>query len=181
MRRRMLVALALLLTALVALSGGCGATRQRAPMLQSPALIVPSTPTPATATIQRATEQASPNWEPGLGGMLIDFFLAVIFGNDAKARGYFAPGLYAPVKDLPQAFGLPDPRASTGSHLTFDSHLIADEGDRLLVETDVIVADGPTVRERVTLTRDATYRKITAVVPVGLARPQPSRSPSPRG
>ena len=179
MGQRTRIIIALLIATLITISGGCGATRPRAPTPQSPAPVAPtaastSTPAPtpnasqgATATAQRATEQASPNWEPGLGGMLYDFFLAVLAGNDAKARGYLVPGFSASVTDLRQAFGLPTPRASPGGHLTFDNHLLADEGDRLLVETAVLFADGPTVRERVTLTRDATDWKIAAVVPVG--------------
>lgn len=179
MGQRAHIAIVLLVTTLAALSGGCGATRPRALTPQSPAPVAPtaastSTPAPtpnasqgATATAQRTTEQASPNWEPGLGGMLYDFFLAVLAGNDAKARSYLVPGYSAPVTDLRQAFGLPAPRASPSGHLTFDNHLLADEGDRLLVETAVLFADGPTVRERVTLIRDATCWKIAAVVPVG--------------
>lgn len=172
MGQRTRIAIALLLTTLVALSGGCGATRPRALTLQSAASTSTPAPTPnasqgATATAQRATEQASLNWEPGLGGMLYDFFLAVLAGNDAKARCYLVPGFSAPITDLRLAFGLPAPRASPGGHLTFDNHLLADEGDRLLVETAVLFADGPIVRERVTLTRDATYWKIAAVVPIG--------------
>ncbi len=166
-----------LLTALAALCGGCGATRP-AVVISSPTVAVPSSPTPAptpnpaqraTAIVQHATEQASPNWEPGLGGMIDDFFLAVLFGRDAKARSYFAPEHYLPVTNLAQAFALPtlpDPRLAMGG-LGFSTHLIDDSGDRLLVETEVLLPDGSRVRERVTLVRDAVYWKITAVVPVG--------------
>jgi len=177
MRQHKLVVIALLLTALAALCGGCGATRP-AVVSPPPTVAVPSAPTPAptpnpaqraTATVQLATEQASPNWQPGLGGMIDDFFLAVLFGRDAKARSYFAPGYYFSVANLAQAFALPtlpDPRFAMGG-LGFSTHLIDDSGDRLLVETEVLLPDGSRVRERVTLERDAVYWKITAVVPVG--------------
>jgi len=176
MHRGKLVVIALL-TALAALCGGCGATRP-AVVSPPPTVAVPSSPTPAptpnpaqraTAIVQHATEQASPNWQPGLGGMIDDFFLAVLFGRDAKARSYFAPEHYLPVANLAHAFALPtlpDPRLPAGT-LGFRTHLIDDSGDRLLVETEVIFSNGPSVRERVTLERDAVFWKITAVVPVG--------------
>ncbi len=98
------------------------------------ATIVP----PATrAPTPDATQRAAPTIEPDLAGFIRDFFLAVRIGDDAKARRYLAPGLYATAASLRDTLGLPPLASANGDTFTIDSHLLERERDRLTVETTI--------------------------------------------
>jgi len=126
------------------------------------ATIVPSA---TRAPTPDATQHAAPTIEPDLGGFIRDFFLAVRTGDDAKARHYLAPGLYATATSLRDTLGLPPSTSVNGGTFTIDSHLIERERDRLTVET-TIQSGERTIRKRLTLERNADYWQITAIQPI---------------
>jgi len=126
------------------------------------ATIVPSA---TRAPTPDATQRAAPTIEPDLAGFIRDFFLAVHIGDDAKARRYLAPGLYATAASLRDTLGLPPLASANGDTFTIDSHLLERERDRLTVET-TIQSGERTIRKRLTLERNADYWQITAIQPV---------------
>lgn len=73
-------------------------------------------------------------FDPGLDGLIADFFLAVAFNNETKARKYLVPGLYSDVPNLRQAFHMP---VSPPGPNSVTSYLDDSPGSALSVVTEV--------------------------------------------
>jgi len=123
---------------------------------------LPNLPSVTRAPTPNATQQAAPTIEPDLGGFIRDYFLAVILGDDAKARTYLAPSLFPGVANLRDALGIPAP--PPGGPLTIDSRPVDRSADRLIVET-TIQSGQYVVVKRLTLECTSGYWQITSISP----------------
>lgn len=174
------------LTCLLAACGATGAQPTPPAQFRSPphplmptGTVVTLPPTPPPPPTERAPLLATPTIaptaapgapvsvamvNPGLSGLITDFFLAVAYGDEAKARRYLPPGLYRDAPTLRQAFGLPRfPPGPTG----VSSSLNGPIGSPMTVETEVQY-DTRVVRARVTLVQiDADHWQIIRVEPHG--------------
>ncbi len=163
--RTLLLALPLALVATCGAPTGVASTPAplapptRAP---SPSVVVQptDTPNPTPSAAEQATRVAAQRLMLPVGGDLADFFIATISGQEAKARGFLAPGAYADVANLRDALGLPQ---STGPY-TIDTLPLSVTGDRATART-VIAYQERQFQEVVTLVKVEGRWKIEAVVP----------------
>lgn len=146
----------LAVTASTLVSCGITATPTATPTARPLAACVP-----ATAPGGRRIPAAA--LDPGLDGLIADFFLAVAFNNETKARGYVVPGLYSDVPNLRQAFRMP---ASPPGPDMVNSYLDGVQGDSLSVITEVRYGER-VIEERVVIEPRASGGwQITCVNPL---------------
>lgn len=151
----------LLLVLSLSLVAACGASPAATGAPSSPVAMQPTdTPAPTRTAAELATRTAAPHLQPPVAGDLADFFIATISGQEAKARGFLAPGAYADVANLRDALGLPQ---STGPY-TIDTLPLSVTGDRATART-VIAYQERQFQEVVTLVKVEGRWKIEAVVP----------------